>query len=266
MAVTSLPMAGRGQDSPGRTTRRPRRGHVRGMPGRAGAPTAGPGRPPGRASGPARRGPRPGARAAGLGVAAGTLALVGDLKQLADLAQPQSGPLGALDQPQPADRGLVIEPVAGGRAGRFGQQADAFVVADGVGAEAGLVGEGGTVRAMPQGKPWVDSKVEGRILACRASRGRPAGWRPVTAFTGSARGRRVLGPRRGFPSPARMTGSMARAPTGSAHHQPNSSCSPTPASRASDTYEQTQVSVASATRRGCPSRGRCAASTRPGPA
>jgi hypothetical protein len=35
----------------------------------------------------------------------------------------------------------------------------------------------------------------------------------------------------------RMTGSMARAPTGSAHHQPNSSCRPTPASRASDRYE-----------------------------
>jgi hypothetical protein len=54
-------------------------------------------------------------------VAAGTLALVGDLEQLADLAQPQPGPLGALDQPQPANRGLVIEPVAGGGAGRLGQ-------------------------------------------------------------------------------------------------------------------------------------------------
>ena len=44
---------------------------------------------------------------------AGTLALVGDLEQLADLAQPQPGPLGAIDQPQPANGGLIIEPVAG---------------------------------------------------------------------------------------------------------------------------------------------------------
>jgi len=39
--------------------------------------------------------------------------LVGDLEQLADLAQPQPGSLGALDQPQPADGGLVVEAVAG---------------------------------------------------------------------------------------------------------------------------------------------------------
>jgi hypothetical protein len=43
----------------------------------------------------------------------------------------------------------------------------------------------------------------------------------------------------GFPALQRMTGSMLRAPTGSAHHQPNSSCRPTPASRASDRYEHT---------------------------
>jgi hypothetical protein len=35
--------------------------------------------------------------------------LVGHLEQLADLAQPQPGPLGALDQPQPTNRGLVVE-------------------------------------------------------------------------------------------------------------------------------------------------------------
>jgi hypothetical protein len=45
----------------------------------------------------------------GLGVPAGALAPVGDLEQLADLPQPQPSPLGALDQPQPADRGLVVE-------------------------------------------------------------------------------------------------------------------------------------------------------------
>jgi hypothetical protein len=42
------------------------------------------------------------------------LAAVGDLEQLAGLAQPQPGPLGALDVPQSADRGLVIQAVAGG--------------------------------------------------------------------------------------------------------------------------------------------------------
>jgi hypothetical protein len=39
--------------------------------------------------------------------------LVGDLEQLADVAQPQPGPLGPLDQPQPANGGLVIEAVLG---------------------------------------------------------------------------------------------------------------------------------------------------------
>jgi len=76
-------------------------------------------------------------------VAAGALSSVGDLEQLTDVAQPQPGPLGTLDQPQPADCVLVVEAVAGGRPGRLGEQADAFVVADGVGAEADLVGEGG---------------------------------------------------------------------------------------------------------------------------
>jgi hypothetical protein len=50
----------------------------------------------------------------GLGVPAGTLALVGDLEQLADIPQPQPGPLRPFDEPQPADCGLVIESVAGG--------------------------------------------------------------------------------------------------------------------------------------------------------
>jgi hypothetical protein len=35
-------------------------------------------------------------------------------EELADLAQPQPGSLGTVDQPQPADRVLIIEPVAGG--------------------------------------------------------------------------------------------------------------------------------------------------------
>lgn len=36
-----------------------------------------------------------------LGVPTGALATIDDLQQLADLAQPQPDPLGALDQPQP---------------------------------------------------------------------------------------------------------------------------------------------------------------------
>ena len=78
-----------------------------------------------------------------LGVPTGTLALVGNLEQLADLAQAQAGSLGPLDQAQPVDGGGVIEPVAGRRPGGLGEEADPFVVADRVGAEADGVGEGG---------------------------------------------------------------------------------------------------------------------------
>jgi hypothetical protein len=70
-----------------------------------------------------------------LGVAAGAQALVGDLEQLADLPQPQPGPLGPFDQPQAGDRVLVVQTVAGRGPGRWREQADPFVVADGVGAE-----------------------------------------------------------------------------------------------------------------------------------
>jgi hypothetical protein len=48
-----------------------------------------------------------------LGVAAGALAPVEDLAQPGDLAQPQARPLGALDQPQPLHRALVVAAVAG---------------------------------------------------------------------------------------------------------------------------------------------------------
>ena len=53
----------------------------------------------------------------GLGVPTGTLALVGDLEQLADLAQAQACSLGPFDQAQPVDGALVVEPVAGRRPG-----------------------------------------------------------------------------------------------------------------------------------------------------
>jgi hypothetical protein len=58
----------------------------------------------------------------GLGVAAGTLATVGDLEQLADLPQPQPARWAPFDQPQPANRVLVVEAVAGRRAGRWGSR------------------------------------------------------------------------------------------------------------------------------------------------
>jgi hypothetical protein len=87
----------------------------------------------------------------GLGVAARALALVGDLEELADLAQSQPGPLGALDQAQAGDGGLVVQPIAGRRAGRLGQKPDAFVVADGIGAEPDPAGEAETVSAMARG-------------------------------------------------------------------------------------------------------------------
>jgi hypothetical protein len=61
---------------------------------------------------------------------AGMGRLVGDLEQLADLPQPQTGPLGAPDEAQAGDRVLVVQPVADRRAGRLGQQTDAFVVAN----------------------------------------------------------------------------------------------------------------------------------------
>jgi hypothetical protein len=87
----------------------------------------------------------------GLGVAAGAQALVGDLEQLADLPQPQPGPLGPFDQPQASDRVLVVQAVAGRGPGRWREQADPFVVADGVGAEPAWSARAETVRAMPRG-------------------------------------------------------------------------------------------------------------------
>jgi hypothetical protein len=46
----------------------------------------------------------------------------------------------------------------------------------------------------------------------------------------------------------KMTGSIASAATGSAHHHPNRAKAPRPTSSASDRYEQTHVSLESATR------------------
>ena len=95
-------------------------------------------------------------------MAAGAQALVGDLEQLADLPQPQPGPLGPFDQPQAGDRVLVVQAVAGRGPGRWREQADPFVVADGVGAEAGLVGEGGDGEGQaPRVNLGVRSKVKG---------------------------------------------------------------------------------------------------------
>jgi hypothetical protein len=58
-----------------------------------------------------------------LAVPAGAQALVADGQQLADLAQPEAEPLGALDEPQPLDRVLLVLAVAGSGPLRLGQQA-----------------------------------------------------------------------------------------------------------------------------------------------
>jgi hypothetical protein len=57
-----------------------------------------------------------------LGVAAGALAPVDNLQQLGDLAQPQPDPLGALDEPQPLYRALVVALIAGHAPLRWRQQ------------------------------------------------------------------------------------------------------------------------------------------------
>ena len=58
-----------------------------------------------------------------LAVAAWAEALVADGQQLPDLPQPQADALGALDEPQPLDRVLLVLAVAGSGPLRLGQQA-----------------------------------------------------------------------------------------------------------------------------------------------
>jgi hypothetical protein len=74
----------------------------------------------------------------GLGVPAGTQALVADGQQLTDIAQAQADPLGALDEPQPLDGLGAVLAIAGCRSGRGGQQPQALVVADSGGAQIDL--------------------------------------------------------------------------------------------------------------------------------
>jgi hypothetical protein len=65
----------------------------------------------------------------GLAVAAGAQALVADGQQLGDLPQAQADPLGALDEPQPADGVLLVLAVAGGGALGCWEQPEVLVVA-----------------------------------------------------------------------------------------------------------------------------------------
>jgi len=64
-----------------------------------------------------------------LTVPAGAQALVADGQQLGDLPQPQADPLGALDEPKPLDRGLLVLAVAGRGPLRRWEQPQALVVA-----------------------------------------------------------------------------------------------------------------------------------------
>jgi hypothetical protein len=74
-------------------------------------------------------------------VGAGCLSVVAEGDDLADLAQGEADRLGGADEPEPAQGRRVIGPVAGGGAGRWGQDADLLVVADGLGRDAGLLGQ-----------------------------------------------------------------------------------------------------------------------------
>jgi hypothetical protein len=68
-------------------------------------------------------------------------AVVAEGDDLADLTQGEADPLGGADEPEPSERRLVIGPVAGGGAGRWGQDADLLVVADGLGGDPCLLGQ-----------------------------------------------------------------------------------------------------------------------------
>src|SRR5215218_9954130 len=89
-----------------------------------------------------------------------------------------------------------------------------------------------TAQCRPGESPWSALKGQGG-RAFIFTRGQPAGWRPSTLHWLCSCSSSRASPRVSQPC-QRTTGSMARAPIGSAHHQPNSSCSPTPASRASE--------------------------------
>jgi hypothetical protein len=78
----------------------------------------------------------------GSGGFAGAGAGVPDGEQVADFGEAEAEALAALDEPQPVDGGLRPAAVVAAGARGGGQQADAFVVADGVGADLDPVGQG----------------------------------------------------------------------------------------------------------------------------
>jgi hypothetical protein len=74
-------------------------------------------------------------------VGAGCLPALAEGDDLADLAQGEADRLGGADEPEPPQRRRVVAAVAGRRAGRWGQDADLLVVADGLGRDARLLGQ-----------------------------------------------------------------------------------------------------------------------------
>jgi GrpB-like predicted nucleotidyltransferase (UPF0157 family) len=72
---------------------------------------------------------------------AGGLPVVAEGDDLADLAQGEADRLGGADEAEAPQRSLVVGAVAGGGAGRWGQDADLLVVADRLGGNARLLGQ-----------------------------------------------------------------------------------------------------------------------------
>jgi hypothetical protein len=74
-------------------------------------------------------------------VGARCLPLVAEGDDLADLAQGEADRLGGADEPEPSQGRLVVAAVSRGSAVRWVEDADLFVVADGLGGDADLVGQ-----------------------------------------------------------------------------------------------------------------------------
>ena len=98
---------------------------------------------------------------------AGSLAVVAEGDDLADLAQGEADRLGSPDEPKPSERRLVVAAVARGGAGRRGEDADLLLVADRLGRDARLLGEFTDAHAhLP-----LDLPVYGKVYGARGPSG-----------------------------------------------------------------------------------------------